>query len=93
LVTAAKRAEEMVLIQRLYVLPEAQRQGIGTALLEAATAALAPVSRLRLQVEEANEQALAFYRKQGFEAAGHSEVNVEGVTLQVVEMEKQVGGT
>ena len=53
-------------IDRMYVLPDRQRQGIGTALLEKARE-LSP-SGLELHTHQANEGARAFYEKHGFRA-------------------------
>ena len=53
-------------VDRLYVLPEAQGSGLGTALLEHAKA-LSP-SGLRLHTHQQNHQARAFYDRHGFRA-------------------------
>ena len=53
-------------IDRMYVAPGRQRQGIGTALLEKARE-LSP-SGLQLHTHQANEGARAFYEKHGFRA-------------------------
>jgi ribosomal protein S18 acetylase RimI-like enzyme len=54
---------------KLYVLPECQGQGVGKALLDGAIGAL-PVGtdQLLLDVLVGNEQAIRFYRKNGFGA-------------------------
>ncbi|MEV6412836.1 GNAT family N-acetyltransferase [Kribbella sp. NPDC051718] len=55
---------------KLYVLPGYQRLGVGKALLDGAIAALpAGVDQLLLDVLVGNEQAIRFYRKNGFGAA------------------------
>jgi ribosomal protein S18 acetylase RimI-like enzyme len=52
---------------KLYVLPDQQRNGVGKALLDAAIAALPEgTPELLLDVLVANEQAIGFYRSQGF---------------------------
>jgi len=53
-------------VDRLYVLPDHQRRGIGTALLAKARE-LSPDS-LELATHQQNVQARAFYEKQGFRA-------------------------
>jgi putative acetyltransferase len=52
------------LVEHLYVRPEAQREGIGSALLDAAKARRP--SGLRLWVFERNSGARAFYARHGF---------------------------
>ena len=54
-------------IEDLYVQPEARRQGVGTALLEAANerCAARQVSYVEVQVED--EAAVLFYASQGYE--------------------------
>ena len=50
-------------IEQLYVLPEAQGQGVGTALLDVAKRA---VARLQLWTIQRNAQARRFYEARGF---------------------------
>ena len=50
-------------IEQLYVLPEAQRQGVGTALLEIARQTS---NRLQLWTFQRNGQARRFYESRGF---------------------------
>jgi putative acetyltransferase len=52
------------MVEHLYVRPEAQREGIGSALLDAAKARRP--SGLRLWVFERNSGARAFYARHGF---------------------------
>ena len=55
---------------KLYVLPEHQGKGIGTALLDAAIAALPEgTTELLLDVLVTNEKAIGFYRAHGFTEA------------------------
>ncbi|WP_405065997.1 GNAT family N-acetyltransferase [Kribbella sp. NBC_01510] len=55
---------------KLYVLPEHQGKGIGTALLDAAIAALPEgATELLLDVLVTNEKAIGFYRAHGFTEA------------------------
>ena len=51
-------------IDRLYVLPSAQRRGLGTALVEKAK--LLHPTGLRLHTHQKNLKACAFYEKHGF---------------------------
>jgi ribosomal protein S18 acetylase RimI-like enzyme len=55
---------------KLYVLPELQGRGVGKALLDGAIGALPEgTDQLLLDVLVGNEQAIRFYRKNGFGAA------------------------
>lgn len=60
----------LVRLGRLYVLPSAQRRGLGAALLGAVTAAFPNLRCLRLEVEPRNLSAIAFYEAQGFMCTG-----------------------
>jgi ribosomal protein S18 acetylase RimI-like enzyme len=64
-------------VDQLYVLPEAQRRGIGARLLAQAKRGRA---RLRLYTFESNEPARDFYEKHGFKAIafGDGTGNEEG---------------
>ena len=90
LLTAGQPSDDIVNIGRLYVLPGHQRQGIGGKLLEACADAFPGAHILRLEVEAQNEKGLAFYRKQGFREISRKEEELEGISLMVVEMEKQL---
>jgi ribosomal protein S18 acetylase RimI-like enzyme len=67
---AATTDPKIVLLNQLYVLPAYQRQGIGQALLDEVEASFPEANTLRVEVEEANKQAIAFYRSKGFVPAG-----------------------
>ncbi len=89
LMTAGQPGNSVIYIGRLYVLPGHQRQGIGGKLLDACVAAFPDAQVFRLDVEEKNENGLAFYRKQGFRESSRREEEIEGVSLTIVEMEKE----
>lgn len=61
--------DELAYVPELAVVPAWQRQGIGTALLEAVgdRAAKRGVDELRLTVRREDEGARAFYRERGFD--------------------------
>ena len=90
LVTAGRQGEEFVTVARLYVRPISQRQGIGGKLLDACVAAFPGAQKLVLEVEAQNVKGLSFYRKQGFKEISRKEEEIEGISLMVVEMEKQL---
>ena len=66
--TASAREVEptVVLVQRLYVLPRAQGQGHGRALMQSAISSFPGVQRVLLDVEPRNARAIAFYEAHGF---------------------------
>ena len=59
----------------LFVDPAAQRRGVGTALLEDVASQL---GELRLDVNEQNPSARAFYEAKGFREVGRSDVDGQG---------------
>ena len=63
----------VLLLSRLYVLPNRQRQGIGEGLLRAAVRRHAGTKRVQLVVEARNTKALAFYGRHGFVVTGEIE--------------------
>lgn len=67
---AIGQGDGSVHLGRLYIAPEAQRGGVGAALLTATEQAFPFAHQITLEVEPQNERAVAFYRKHGFESAG-----------------------
>jgi len=63
---AVRKAADMVSLARLYVLPQQQGGGAGTALLEAVTDWAGQGTTIELEVETSNTPAICFYRKHGF---------------------------
>jgi ribosomal protein S18 acetylase RimI-like enzyme len=59
-----------VMLRQLYVLPECQGRGIGGMLLDEVEGCFPEAARIRLEVEEANAKAVAFYIAQGFAKVG-----------------------
>lgn len=55
-----------VMLHQLYVLPGQQGRGVGGLLLDEIEAAFPDAEKVRLEVEEANARAVAFYLAQGF---------------------------
>jgi len=80
-----------VAVAAIYVLPEHERRGIGTALLREALAGMPEARRLVASVERGNAGGLAFYNSRGFEVVGETMDEVaEGVTLPTVEVARSL---
>lgn len=62
-------------IHLLFVAPSAQHSGVGSALLDDVAD---EYGELRLDVNEQNPLARAFYQSKGFEPVGRSELDTEG---------------
>ncbi|EKF42712.1 hypothetical protein NA8A_08594 [Nitratireductor indicus C115] len=60
-------------LQQLYVLPARQRLGIGRALLAEIEDSFPEAREIRLEVEEANASAIAFYVANGFSRLGRAD--------------------
>jgi ribosomal protein S18 acetylase RimI-like enzyme len=87
---AAHLHQELLLIARLYVLPEFQRQGIGEGLMEESYRAFPQARRVQLDVEEQNLKGRAFYRKLGFWEVGVKIDDVAGTKLSSIVLEKRI---
>ncbi|TWF76896.1 putative acetyltransferase [Pseudonocardia hierapolitana] len=72
-------------VEALFVDPTAHRQGVGRALLDAATAAMPHVT---LDVNEQNPSAVGFYKRHGFVEIGRSERDGEGRPFPLVHMRR-----
>ena len=68
--SATEPAPGRVTLDRLYVLPGMQRQGIGSALVAAVRHAFPDARSIRLEVERRNEAGRAFYERAGFSETG-----------------------
>ena len=62
-----------VILYSLYVHPDWQGQGIGSALLDAVIAGHPEAKAIRLEVLKDNAAAIAWYRTKGFESYGETE--------------------
>ncbi len=58
--------DRVAYLHQLYVNPEAQGRGAGKALLIEMESAFPMAARMRLEVEEANSKAIAFYEANGY---------------------------
>jgi len=75
---------------KLYVLPDHQRKGVGKALLDAAVKALPEgTPELLLDVLVGNEQAIGFYRANGFGEARKTPDRDLGVELMWMSLDLQ----
>ena len=68
---AATADAKVIMLNQLYVHPDCQRRGIGQALLDEIEASFSEARTLRVEVEEANGGAIAFYRSTGFLLCGN----------------------
>ncbi|MEO3999150.1 GNAT family N-acetyltransferase [Mesorhizobium sp. CAU 1732] len=59
-----------VMLRQLYVRPAFQGRGVGGMLLDEVESCFPDANTVRLEVEEANEKAIAFYLAQGFAHTG-----------------------
>lgn len=88
LTTVRRLDEDTLMMDRLYVHPDYQRQGIGTKLMEETIQSFPGANRLRLEVEEQNQKGIDFYRKQSFLEISRRTEKVGDDTMPVIEMEK-----
>ena len=82
--------DELLIIARLYVLPEFQRHGIGTRLMEESCRAFPQTRRVQLDVEEQNLKGRAFYLKLGFREVGVRTDDVAGTKVNSIVLEKHI---
>ncbi|MDD5132566.1 MAG: GNAT family N-acetyltransferase [bacterium] len=90
LATALRIEPTTLQLARLYVLPEKQRQGIGTLLLERVIKKMSYIKTIRVEVEENNLRGISFCLKQGFSKVGVKQDIVEDTVLLAVVMEKAI---
>ena len=67
-----QRDGDEIILYSLYVHPEWQRKGIGSALLDAVIAHHPEAKAIRLEVLKDNAAAIAWYRTKGFETYGET---------------------
>jgi ribosomal protein S18 acetylase RimI-like enzyme len=84
-------ADDRIVLSQLYVLPEAQRRGIGRQLLEASLAAFPLATTVRLEVEPRNVGAINFYERVGFQVVDEGGDCCDyGLRIRHLVMEKSV---
>lgn len=75
-------------IHMLFVAPDAQGRGVGTALLDDATLRFGV---LYLEVNEQNPSARAFYRARSFEEVGRSDTDGQGRPFPLLRLRRDQG--
>jgi ribosomal protein S18 acetylase RimI-like enzyme len=76
-ILVSERLPDCITVYQLFVLPEHQGKGIGTACMERILADAAAVKLpVRLDVLKVNQQARRFYRSLGFRGIGETETHV-----------------
>ncbi len=80
--------EDVSQLHQLYVHPDAQGQGTGTALLMEMESAFPSAAKIRLEVERANTRAIDFYSRRGYQKVGHTSncgAPQSGITALILE--------
>lgn len=83
--------EGKVELAALYLYPEYQGKGIGTALLSAGVEKLKGVKEINLSVEKNNQKGAAFYEAKGFKITSEFNDNFDGHILKTVRMTLKIG--
>lgn len=84
---AAVEEPRIVFLHQLYVLPERQGEGIGSALLHAVESGFTDADRIRIDVEAANRAAIGFYERHGFVTEG---LEAETSPPRIIRMERAI---
>lgn len=88
---AVRKTPDVVGLTRLYVLPELQGGGVGTALLDAVTDWAGQGTTIELEVETSNAPAIGFYRKHDFSDHGQRvQCGSDPAAGQAIVMKRQV---
>jgi len=88
--TVIRRTDGGIVIGRFYVHPSSQGRGIGKELFERSISAFGGATLARVEVDERNERALAFFGKRGFVKTGEREEDFEGTKLSLHILEKKL---
>ncbi|HDR7611732.1 TPA: GNAT family N-acetyltransferase [Bacillus mycoides] len=70
----------------IYLLPDQQGKGIGTALLQKGITTLKGIRKMYIHVEAENEKGKRFYEAKGFAALEQFEEDFEGHLMQTIRM-------
>ena len=88
-IITARRIENKILqIDRLYIHPDFQGQGIGKQLLAHASKEFESIKTVLLDVEAMNKKAIEFYERQGFEKYGELDEVIGDKNFKVIKMKK-----
>lgn len=87
---AATSDGKVLVLHQLYVLPANQRTGIGRMLLDEVEQSFPEAKTMRVEAEEANGNAIAFYLANGFVNVGTS-LDSARSELSAVILEKKLG--
>jgi ribosomal protein S18 acetylase RimI-like enzyme len=90
LITVVALPADELHLSRLYVRSESQGKGVGTRLLNAAIASYPEAALIRLEVEQQNTVALAYWRSQKFVDIGTNMVHVGTDDIVVITMERKL---
>ncbi|WP_279479552.1 GNAT family N-acetyltransferase [Aureimonas sp. SK2] len=85
---AASDDRTLLVLHHLYVRPDAQGQGVGTDLFSEIAGCFPQATRIRVEVEEANDKAVGFYVGLGFARVGTSD---GGIGLPALVFERPLG--
>lgn len=86
----AKQDEEVLYINRLYIDPAFQGQGIGIRLVDEMTNLFPSAKKIILEVVEKNTDAIKFYLKNGFSVIGSNINQINEITLDVLVLKKEI---
>ncbi len=87
---AVQGNDAVVYVNRLYVHPDFQGQGIGSALLDKIAQYFPSAKKMSLEVVENNAKGVDFYTKRGFKAIRKNQNFIADVILDVIVMEKEL---
>ncbi|MBI2029536.1 GNAT family N-acetyltransferase [Candidatus Gottesmanbacteria bacterium] len=91
-IITARRIEnnETLQLDRLYILPSHQNKGIGKMLFNKTLVEFKGIKTVFVDIEEMNQKAIEFYRKQGFEDYDSSVEKIGDKTFKVKKMIKRL---